>query len=587
MLRCKIIIPFALIFIMLFVTWVPSYSESGKNTISNYDVNVRVNTDGSLDITENVKYSSFGDYNNTMLLIDVQEGEEIEVKKIYMLQKEGYIECEELSAGQWDANVFSGTYSIIRENGSVRIKVYGTFSKKYGSIVLQYKVNNAIKRFDDVAEYRRDHIFKNWEGRISNINITVALPINADESMIRPFLHGVLVGKKELISDREINFNIPDTVPGEYVEVRIAFPQNLVYKAPYVERTDQMQTILQEESVYLESDKADLLRARENAAKEAGRRAWADKMTRRAKLISSVFSILASLFGLFILWKIKKRIHQLKKIPIPSDFKNIEELSPAETHLLISNGRIGARAVLGNLLRLVAPGFLTLGYYKTGNGRNIIIFQSGEKKNEGSLNPADSYLLDIVMKQSDTTNSFNPKVILTQSENNDGAKAIKTVYSEWEQLVMEEYYAKNILGSELQLYRNTGLVFGAVLFFLGCIIPVSLSIWSGYSMLIMGLILFMYSLRIRKHTDYGISQYRIWCELKKRLISRTICLEDLPSFMHDPFVLLGYIVALGTEKELELIKEAFNAKGENVLDPVLKETITTLDRALSSVRDVL
>jgi uncharacterized membrane protein len=573
---------------MLSVTAVPAFSETKvNNAISNLDVNVRINTDGSLDVTESVKYTSLGDYNNTMLLIDKQDGEEIEIKNVYMLQKNGYTECKRLSAGQWDANVFSGTYSVIQETGRLRIKVYGTFSKKYGSIVVQYKVNNAVKRYNDVAEYKRDHIFKNWEGRISNINITVYLPFDTEQSSIYPFLHGVLVGKKEVVNGREIHLNIPDTVPGEYAEARIIFPQRLVYKAPYTDRTNQLETFLAEETEYNASDKEELVRARENAAKEAGRRAWADRMTRRAKLLSAIFSILASILGLYTLWKIYKKLHQLKKTPVPLDMKNIEVLNPAETHLLLSNGRLGARAVLGNLLRLVSWGYLKLGICEDENNRRVMTFNRGDKKEDGALSISDGYLLDLSEKLADRTGSFNPRHILALTESNASAKEIKAVYNQWEQLTINEYSDKNILGSTIQFYRNVGLIFGTVLFFLGCIIPVSLSIWSGYSMLIVGLALFLYSLGIRKHTDYGISQYRIWRELKNRLLNRTIALDSLPAWMTDPFALLGYTIALGTEKELELVKYAFKEKDENALSLMLKETVTTLDRALSSIRDLL
>ena len=210
----KIISLFLLIGLMLLSGFLAFADSSMNNTISSYDINVRINSDGSLDITDKVNFTSLGSYNNTMLLIDNQENEEIEIKNVYMLQKDGYIECERFAEGEWTANVFSGSYSVIQETGNIKLKVYGTFSKRYGSIVVQYKVKNAIKRYKDVAEYRRTHVFKNWGSRISNINISVYLPSYTDPALIRPYLHGVLVGKKNTESRRVVHFNIPDPVPG-------------------------------------------------------------------------------------------------------------------------------------------------------------------------------------------------------------------------------------------------------------------------------------------------------------------------------------------------------------------------------------
>mgnify|MGYP000856606431 CR=1 FL=1 len=591
----KIISLFLLIGLMLLSGFLAFADSSMNNTISSYDINVRINSDGSLDITDKVNFTSLGSYNNTMLLIDNQENEEIEIKNVYMLQKDGYIECERFAEGEWTANVFSGSYSVIQETGNIKLKVYGTFSKRYGSIVVQYKVKNAIKRYKDVAEYRRTHVFKNWGSRISNINISVYLPSYTDPALIRPYLHGVLVGKKNTESRRVVHFNIPDTVPGEYIEAGIIFPQDLVYKAEYKERKDHLEQILREEAEYSESDKEELLRARENAAKEAGRRAWAEKMTQRARAIAASMSILASLLGIYTIWRIYKKLHQLKKTPVPLNFNGIEHLSPAEVRLVISNSKIGARAVLGNLFCLASRGYLIPRVIEQESGRPVIVLDRSGQLNDESLSQSDLYLLDVVMRYTDEEGHFNPSYLLKKTEQKSSGKDIKESFHKWEQLVTRAYFEKNALDTGLLFYRNTGLIYGAILFLFGCIVPVSLSIWSGYSMLIVGLTLFLYTLRIRRHTDYGISKYRLWKEMKKRLLKRQIALDGLPQWMIRPFSFLGYSLALGTETELVLFEAALkNEKidfqpchGTESLGRCVKETLSVLDRALSSVRDIL
>ncbi len=582
---------------MIFVTGVSVFSYTDMAySISGYDVNVRINTDGSLDVTESVKYTSFGGYNNVMLLIDKQEGEEVEIQSVYMLKKDGYIECDRLSAGQWDANVFSGTYSVIQEKESVRVKVYGTFNNRYGSIVVKYTVKNAIKRYGDVAEYKRKHIMQNWEGRISNINITVFLPVQTETSSIRPFLHGVLVGRKKVESSRSISFNIPDTVPGEYVEARIVFPENVVYHSRIIDEGSQLPTILEEEEAYDESDKADLLEARENAAREAGRRAWADRMTQRARVIAALFSILASLLGLYTLIKIQGKLRQLKKTPLPLDLKDIEPLSPPEVRLLSANGKTGARAILGSMFQLVSRGYLELTVIEKHQPKSMA-FSIIDKKDDGGLSEADRYLLGWIAEMSDEAGRFNPSQLLTQAQKKETAVSIKHHYDEWEQRVLKGYSDKNILGSGLLFYRNLGLIFGAILFFLGCVIPVSLSIWAGYSMLPVGLTLYLYTLRIGKHTDYGVAQQRLWKSLKKRILNRNIALDSLPAWMTEAMALLGYSVALGAEKQLQLVEIALSKEESSLsllldhqnnisLTVLIKETISVFDEGLSSVQDL-
>lgn len=70
------------------------------NIISSYNVNVKILKDGSLDVTEKVKYSYMGNSNNAVLLIDKREDEEVEIINVYTLKKSEYIKCERLSTKQ-------------------------------------------------------------------------------------------------------------------------------------------------------------------------------------------------------------------------------------------------------------------------------------------------------------------------------------------------------------------------------------------------------------------------------------------------------------------------------------------------------
>ncbi len=593
--RCFLLILFILIF---FMAGVPAFADANvEYNISGYDVNVRIETDGSLHITESIKYTSFGGYNNVMLLIDKQEGETVEVESVYMLKKDGYIECDKLSAGQWDPNVFSGTYSVIQEKQAVRVKVYGAFSKRYGSIVVKYKVNNAIKRYGDVAEYRRTLIPKNWESRVSNINIFINLPRYADISDIRPFLHGVLVGRKTVDSKRAVSFNVPDTVPGEYVETRVVFPANLVPNARVLDSGDYLEEILAEEEEYKESSKEELLEARENAAREAGRRAWAERMSQRARRMSIIFSLVVSLLGLYTLYRIQKELHQLKKAPFPLDMRNIDRLSPAEVRRVIANGRDRGRSLLGSLLHLASLGYFEVVVVKREASEGLFCFKPTPSGSIEGLAPAEQFLLDWSTANLNEAGLFDPSHLMDQTRKEESSIAVKTFCDLWEQKVLDDYTKKNVLATRLILYRDLGLVVGALLFVLGLIIPVALSVWAGYMLLPIGLTLFLYTLRIQKHTDYGIKQHRTWKEIKRRLLNRTIALDSLPSWMTEPLALLGYTIVLGAEKRLGLIETALHREShplwdalqdekQDALFQIIRNTLSFMDRALSSVQDV-
>lgn len=589
--------------ILLLTSGVPAFADENLvYSISGYDVNVRIEADGNLEVTESIKYTSFGGYNNVMLLIDKQEGETVVIESVYMIKNDSYIECDKLSAGQWDANVFSGTYSEIQEKSAVRLKVYGSFSKRNGSIIVKYKVYDAIKRYKDVAEFKRTFVPKNWESRVNNINIFITLPEYTDTSNIRPFLHGVLVGRKNVESGRSVSFYIPDTVPGEYVETRVIFPEGMVPYAAVQDKKYYLNKILHEEEAYKESSKEELLEAREIAAREAGRRAWAERMNQRAKRIAAVFSLGASLLGLYTLYRIQKGIRQLKKTPFPLDMRDIERLSPAEVRMVIANGRNKGRSLLGSLLQLASLGFLEVGVDNEKPVGGLLTFRPAPSVSIKELSPeelatAEQFLLEWVDTYKNDAGVFDPSVIMEQTKKKESAKRLKELCYQWEQRILDDYAQKNVLATRLVFYRDLGLLVGGLLFVLGCIIPVALSIWAGYAMLPIGFILFLYSLRIRKHTDYGIKQLRTWKELKRRLQNRAIALDNMPAWMTEGLALMGYAIVLGTEKQTSLMETALvrdnhplllslHDDKQEALSKLIRNTLSLMDRALSSVQDV-
>lgn len=577
-------------------------AENDKEySISNYEVSVHINYDGSLDITEDIDFTFYGGFNDIMIPISKNEGEEIEITNVYMMKKTGYIECKKLLAGQWDAEVFSGTYSVIDEENLVKLKVYGSFSKTYGSIIVHYKVKNAIKRYQDIAEYRRTHILKSLETKISQINISVYLPGATDKSSVIPYLHGVFVGNKRVYDRRTVTYHVPDTVPGEYIEARIIFPQELVDDCPVTEDAAYLEQVKQEELEYDESDKADLLKAREMFARKAGQKAFNDRLLQRVKTISMVFSIIASALGIYYIFYVGRRLRSGKKIPVPETLKEIDYLNPAEVRLMMYNGKLGARALLGKIFELLSGGWLTHEIINEPKPR--LVFHANPDKTREGLDLADQYLMGWIADYDTDKTGFDPYALLKMTAESQRAENLKSLVDEWFKRITIGFDRKNIIGSSIVNLRNWGIVGGALLLFLGCVIPIAMSIWAGYLMIPVGLMVLLYALGIRRHTDFGISQHRIWKTLKERLVRNDISLEQLPDWMVSCQAFMGYAIALGVEKTLvaqiaenkedqsplicRLAGNCTDQQAKLQIGKVLHNTLTFLDQSISSVQDVV
>jgi hypothetical protein len=514
--------------------------------ISSYDVDVKILKDGTLDITEKVKYSHLGNSNNAVILIDRREDEEIEIINVYTLKKSEYIKCERLSAGQWDANVFTGTYSAIQESDLVRLKIYGSFTNQQATFVVQYKVKNAIKRYKDIAEYKRYHVFKNWEGYISSINIDVRLPKYTNQENIKSYLHGVLVGQKNISDRRRISYIIPNTVPGEYVEARIAFPEYLVSDAPVTEDINYSETLTQEEKEYSESDKSDLLRARENAAKEVGRLAWNEKMRKRMTVFFAVISLFASYLGMLTILRTGRELKAGNE-KTAFELQDIAQISPPEAGFLLK-GRAGARAFFSGLLHSVYKGRLEM-EINIYEGKDHLSFKIPENAEIEDADITEQHLLDCVKDFSETTGSFCPGRISAKRGAPDSVKLTR-YYKAWSDTIKNDFASKNTLDPGQLYYRNLCLILGAILFAAGCIVPVAMSIWSGYLMLPVGFLLFWYALNIQKRTQYRLTRVRTLIKLRKLISDKDFNIDDLPDTISDPVLLLAFGIIFGVENKL-------------------------------------
>jgi len=548
--------------------------------ISDYEVAVKIADNGDLDVSEKVKYSFLGNSNNAVILIDKKDGEEIEIKKVFTLVKDKLIECEQLSAGQWDANVFNGTYSVMQENNLVRLKVYSTFKKQQGTVIVQYIVKNSVKRYRDIALFDRTFILEDWNGHASNIDIEIKLPQYTDVSRVIPYLHGVLVGQKDVADGRTIKYSIPNTVPGEYVEARVVFPEDLIKNAQITASKNYMKTVLEEEKEYSESDKSHLLKARENAAKEAGKRAWNEKMTQKRKLFLSIVSVFTSVACLLIIRRACKELHTNQETE-SFELKDIPKLTPHEAYFLLS-GKVGARGILAGLFGLASKGFIEP-TFNTGENISNISFQTRENQSEDHLEESERYLLQLIKEYSDESGKFDIIKNISEVADTDEKEIIKEKYLNFAAIVQSDHSVKNKLTTNQYYYRNLGLILGVVLFIAGCIISVAYSVLTAYLMLPAGFFVFWYSLNIQRKTPYSIKRIKALIELRKLIYKSEKKDKTLPDWFNDTNSLIGYSIAIKAENKLHLIEKTILDKDISIIEKTLKKTLAVLNDSLSAI----
>lgn len=546
--------------------------------ISDYEVVVKIAKNGNLDVTEKVKYSFLGNSNNAVILIDKQDDEEIEIKKVNTLIRDELIECKQLSVGQWDANVFNGTYSVSQENNLVRLKVYGVFKKQQGTVVVNYHVKNSVKRYGDIALFDRNFILEDWNGYASNIDIEIQLPKYTDVARVKPYLHGVLVGQKRVLDGRKIKYNIPNTVPGEYIETRIVFPENLIKDAQITDPINYLETVLQEEKEYSESDKSHLLKARENAAREAGKIAWKEKMKQRTKILTTIISFFASLSGLLTIYRAQKELQKNQETAV-FEKNDIQQLTPQEAYLLIS-GKTGARGILAGLFGLASKGFIEPEFSIEG-----VSFRLTENQNTLNLDASERDLLRLVGESSDGSGNLDIIKYITKNFGADEKAKIKENYINFDKNVKSNYTEKNKLTANQVYYRNLCLILGVILFAAGCIVSVAFSVLSAYLMLPVGFLVFWYSLSIQRRTPYSIERIKALKELRGFFNNSNKKEKLLPDWLLDTNRLIGFSIAIRVENRLHLLEDVFDDKDINSIEDTLEKALIVLNNSLSAILD--
>ena len=331
-----------------------------RYAVSEKTVFIRIQKDGSADVTERIVYAIKGSVNNLVLAFMKPEAGGVTFQRLISEGWRGEVECRPLAAGQWDPTVFTGTYSLYDEPASLKLRAYYVFGKYRSRFVAQYRIDGAVDRYLDCADFRFLPVGADWPTRVGNIHVQVILPDGAVSWKPEAFIHGVFVGQADVAQDRMVDFDIPDTVPGEAPVLRILFPQNLVpdrsWKLP-LHRRDMLR---KEEAVLRREAEAPSLKARVNAAREAGQRAFAAILASRARMAATVGSLLLTLLGFAAAFWVRFRVREPR--PVPPSAPKLELLAdnPWLARMLLHGGRFDARALLAALVRACETGGMKL-----------------------------------------------------------------------------------------------------------------------------------------------------------------------------------------------------------------------------------
>ena len=115
------------------------------------------------------------------------------------------------------------------------------------TFTLHYRVMNAVKVHNDVAELYYKFVGDEWSVATEDVSVRLLLPAGAQPQDIRAWGHGPLHGEVSIVSGREVTWQISPLPAETFLEGRVTFPPQLVPFAALQTGREALPAILAEE----------------------------------------------------------------------------------------------------------------------------------------------------------------------------------------------------------------------------------------------------------------------------------------------------------------------------------------------------
>ena len=523
----KNILRIFLFFLISIVSFAANYR------IEKLDIEANLQKDGSMVVSEAVTY-------------DIDE-----INGVYFdIDAKGFGELEDLQVFEDEPNTSSfkevdtSNYEVSVSDELYRIKLYSKNQNNIRTFKFVYKLPEAIKVYDDVAQFNRKMVGQEWQQGIKYITAKVIVPVptDYDNSNILVFGHGPLTGEVDKVENTVV-YKLDDYYPGDFLEAHILMEPEIFseYDKSKIIHKDMKQELLDMEA---------------KLADEAN--AERDKTIRKQEMINKVFEkpglifgVLSSIWGalMYYIHVIFKRKNKVKN----SVGKYLRELpdnsSPALVGGFMTNS-INDNEILATIVDLVRRKILTL----ENSDKNSIIILTGSTENLSAQEKAivDIYINDFGDGKSLDLKSFGffQKVPMS----------VARKFEKWRAMVQSEMNRKNLTYQGLGCLGVIFFAFFPMIFtFAGLVIGMITGNKMFLLIVVMGIILFVSGAKARYPRKELAEAKDKWQAFKNFLSDYSQLEEAKITSVHLWEQYFVYAVALGvSEKVVKAYKKALD-----------------------------
>ena len=550
---------------LFFLISIVSFAASFR--IEKLDIEANLQKDGSMVVSEAVTYD-IDEINGVYFDIDAKGFGELQYIQVF----------EDDSTGGFK-EVDSSNYEVSVSDELYRIKLYSKNHNNRRTFKFVYKLPEAITVYDDVAQFNRKMVGKEWQQGINYITAKVIIPVSAsyDNSNILVFGHGPLTGEVDKEGNTVI-YKLNNYYPGDFLEAHILMEPEIFseYNKSKIVHKDMKQKLLDMEA---------------KLADEAN--AERDKAIRQQEMINKVFEkpglifgVLSSIWGalMYYIHVIFKRKNKVKN----SVGKYLRELpdnsSPALVGGFMTNS-INDNEILATIVDLVRRKVLTL----ENSDKNSIIILTGSTENLSAQEKAivDIYINDFGDGKSLDLKSFGffQKVPMS----------VARKFEKWRAMVQSEMNRKNLTYQGLGCLGVIFFAFFPMIFtFAGLVIGMITGNKMFLLIVVMGIILFVSGAKARYPRKELAEAKDKWQAFKNFLSDYSQLEEAKITSVHLWEQYFVYAVALGvSEKVVKAYKKALDmgvindVQGVNILayspifNPMFSRSFSNLNGMVS------
>ena len=519
---------------LFFLISIVSFAASFR--IEKLDIEANLQKDGSMVVSEAVTYD-IDEINGVYFDIDAKGFGELQYIQVF----------EDDSTGGFK-EVDSSNYEVSVSDELYRIKLYSKNHNNRRTFKFVYKLPEAITVYDDVAQFNRKMVGKEWQQGINYITAKVIIPVSAsyDNSNILVFGHGPLTGEVDKEGNTVI-YKLNNYYPGDFLEAHILMEPEIFseYNKSKIVHKDMKQKLLDMEA---------------KLADEAN--AERDKAIRKQEMINKVFEkpglifgVLSSIWGvlMFYIYGIYRRRNRVKN----SVGKYLRELPDDSSPALVGSfmtDSISGNEILATIVDLIRRKILRL---ETSEEKSIITLVGNTEK----LSAQERVIVDIYINDFGDGKSLDLKSFgFFQKVPMSTARK----FEKWKTIIQSEMNRKDLvfegfkgMGKNLFYKSLCGIILGIKFF--GNILEKAMESKMFLIIIIMGVILFI-SLTKARYPRKELAEAKDKWQAFKNFLSDYSQLEEAKiTSVHLWEQYFVYAVALGvSEKVVKAYKKALD-----------------------------